>query len=126
MPPARVTEGRKWIAEDVDLFSSVRYWRDGKFTLRGWVNSLRGVREMTFLAADDPLPFAAAWMMDAKRALHDAATARRERRAARTPPPVLERSSGLAETPTMSAGRLQPCDAVPRDRTRAAKISAVP
>jgi D-aspartate ligase len=64
-------EGRKWIVEDVDLISSIRYWRDGKFTLRQWRDSLRGVREMTFLAADDPLPFAGAWLMDARRALHD-------------------------------------------------------
>ena len=124
--PARAPEGRKWIVEDVDLLSSVRYWRDGKFTLGGWINSLRGVREMTFLAADDPLPFAAAWMMDAKRALRDAARARRERRAARTPPALPERSNGLKDAPTMSAGRLQPRDAAPRDQARAAKISAVP
>jgi D-aspartate ligase len=80
--PARAPEGRKWIVEDVDLLSSVRYWRDGRLTLRQWMKSLRGVREMTFLAADDPLPFAAAWMMDAKRALRDASRSRKERSAA--------------------------------------------
>jgi len=65
-------EGRRWIVEDVDLFSSFRYWRDGKFTLKEWINSFRGVREMAFLAADDPMPFAGAWMMDARRAVRDA------------------------------------------------------
>jgi D-aspartate ligase len=69
--PAKAPEGRKWIVEDVDLISSLRYWRDGKFTLRQWRESLRGVREMTFIAADDPLPFAGAWLLDASRALRD-------------------------------------------------------
>ncbi|HKD66353.1 MAG TPA: hypothetical protein VKB84_05895 [Candidatus Binataceae bacterium] len=69
-------EGRRWIVEDVDLFSSFRYWRDGKFTLKEWINSFRGVREMAFLAADDPMPFAGAWMMDARRAVRDAIKAR--------------------------------------------------
>ncbi|HEV3110995.1 MAG TPA: hypothetical protein VGY99_10915 [Candidatus Binataceae bacterium] len=70
--PACAPEGRKWIVEDVDFLSSFRYWRDGKFTLKQWMNSFRGVREMTFLAADDPLPFAGACMMDTMRALRDA------------------------------------------------------
>ena len=77
--PAKAPEGRKWIVEDVDLLSSFRYWLDGKFTVKEWMNSFRGIKEMTFLAADDPLPFAGAWMMDAKRALHDSIRARRER-----------------------------------------------
>lgn len=70
--PACTPEGRKWIVEDVDFLSSIRYWRDGKFTLKEWMNSLRGVRELTFLAADDPLPFAGACLMDIKRALREA------------------------------------------------------
>jgi predicted ATP-grasp superfamily ATP-dependent carboligase len=73
-----------------------------------------------------PVAVCGRWMMDAKRALHDAATARRERHAARTQPPMLERSSDLAETPTMSASRLQSCDAVARDQACAVKISPVP
>jgi D-aspartate ligase len=68
---ARAPEGRKWIVEDVDFIASVRYWRDGKFTLRQWIDSLRGVNELTFLALDDPLPFAGACIMDAKRGLMD-------------------------------------------------------
>jgi D-aspartate ligase len=77
--PTSAPEGRKWIVEDVDLLSSFRYWRDGKVTMREWMNSFRGVREMTFLAADDPLPFAGACMMDARRALRDAINARRQK-----------------------------------------------
>ena len=71
-PAKGAPEGRKWLVEDVDLLSSFRYWRDGKFTLKQWTNSFRGVREMAFLAADDPLPLAAACMMDTRRALLDA------------------------------------------------------
>jgi len=81
--PARAPEGRKWMVEDVDLFSSFRYWRDGKFTVKQWINSFRGVRESAFFAADDPLPFVGAWMMDARRALRDLRK-RREQKPART------------------------------------------
>jgi predicted ATP-grasp superfamily ATP-dependent carboligase len=84
--PARAPEGRKWIVEDVDLISSWRYWRDGRFTLRQWMNSFRGVRELTFLAADDQLPFAGACMMDARRALRDSAKARKQQPEARSKP----------------------------------------
>jgi predicted ATP-grasp superfamily ATP-dependent carboligase len=74
--PASAPEGRKWIVEDVDLLSSFRYWRDRKFTLKEWMDSFSGIREMTFLAADDPLPLAGACMMDVRRALRDAITPR--------------------------------------------------
>lgn len=69
--PSSAPEGRKWIVEDVDIISSVRYWRDGQFTPRQWLNSLRGVQEMTFFAVDDPMPFAGAWLFDARRGLRD-------------------------------------------------------
>jgi D-aspartate ligase len=75
---ARAPEGRKWIVEDVDFISSARYWRDGKFTMREWLRSFRGVRELTFLATDDPLPFAGACIMDVRRAILEA-RARREK-----------------------------------------------
>jgi len=67
--PAAAPEGRRWIVEDVDLISSFRYWRDGKFTVKQWIGSFRGIRELAFLAADDPLPLAGAYMMDARQAL---------------------------------------------------------
>ncbi len=75
---ARAPQGRKWIVEDVDFISSVRYWRDGKLGIREWLRSFRGVKELTFLAADDPLPFAGACIMDVRRALMEA-KARREK-----------------------------------------------
>jgi D-aspartate ligase len=84
--PSRAPEGRKWMVEDVDLFSSYRYWRDGRFSMKEWLNSFRGVREMAFLAADDPLPFVGAWMMDARRALRDSRKARIEKPAQTSKP----------------------------------------
>jgi predicted ATP-grasp superfamily ATP-dependent carboligase len=54
--PATTPEGRKWIVEDRDWISALRYYRDGKLTLRGWRKSLRGVEEMSFIAKDDPWP----------------------------------------------------------------------
>jgi predicted ATP-grasp superfamily ATP-dependent carboligase len=59
--PARTVEGRKWIVEDCDWVSSIKYYREGKLTFRGWRQSLRGVQEMSYLAKDDmkPIAFAA-------------------------------------------------------------------
>jgi D-aspartate ligase len=66
--PASTVEGRRWVVEDVDLVSSVRYYRDRKFSLRGWINSYRGVREATFLARDDLLPLAGMGIVGARLA----------------------------------------------------------
>ena len=49
-----VLNGRKWMAEDIDVASSVRYWRDGKLNLSGWSSSFRGLQESAFFAWDDP------------------------------------------------------------------------
>src|SRR5437588_6174741 len=49
-------EGRRWIAEDLDLVSSVRYGRDGALSLENWASSLRGVEESAYFAWDDPVP----------------------------------------------------------------------
>jgi predicted ATP-grasp superfamily ATP-dependent carboligase len=53
-------EGRKWMVEDCDLVSCVRYVRDGKLTFKDWLSSHRGVQETGVFAMDDPLP--ALWM----------------------------------------------------------------
>ncbi|MBV9437778.1 MAG: carboxylate--amine ligase [Acidobacteria bacterium] len=54
---APVREGRKWVVEDCDLGSSLRYWRDDTLTLPQWARSLWGIQEAAYFAADDPLPF---------------------------------------------------------------------
>jgi D-aspartate ligase len=56
VPPTRQRLGRRWIAEPLDLESSVRYWRSGELTIRAWARSLGRVEEGAWLARDDPLP----------------------------------------------------------------------
>lgn len=57
---APAPEGRKWIVEDCDLVSCVRYFRDGKLRIGEWIRSHKGIQETALFAADDPLP--ALWM----------------------------------------------------------------
>jgi predicted ATP-grasp superfamily ATP-dependent carboligase len=54
--PITVRDGRKWIVEDSDWISALRYYRDGKLTLRGWLDSVRGVEEWSYIAGDDLRP----------------------------------------------------------------------
>ena len=56
IPPLAPMNGRKWILEE-DIFSSLRYWREGNLAFRQWVTSLWGIRETAWFARDDPLPF---------------------------------------------------------------------
>jgi len=55
VPPTSQVEERKWMVEK-DLASSIRYWRDGRLSVREWLASLRGIREFGYLSADDPRP----------------------------------------------------------------------
>ena len=57
VPPTTAIEGRKWIVEDQDIYSSCRYWRDGKLGVLGWLVSLVGIREGAWFAWDDSAPF---------------------------------------------------------------------
>ena len=57
---APVKEGRKWLVEDCDLISCVRYFRDGELNFKKWLTSHRGVEEVGVFAMDDPIP--AFWM----------------------------------------------------------------
>lgn len=58
VPEAMNDVGRKWIVEERDIMSSIRYFHAGKLTVGGWVKSIRGVQEAAWFAADDLLPFA--------------------------------------------------------------------
>ena len=49
--------GRKWVIEDEDFISFLKYRRDGRITLREWLRSFRGVEEVAWFAGDDWLPF---------------------------------------------------------------------
>lgn len=52
-------EGRKWIVEDSDLVSSLRYGWDGRLGFRDWMQSLKRIDEGALWAADDPAPIGA-------------------------------------------------------------------
>jgi D-aspartate ligase len=56
VPASRLSAGRKWMLED-DFEASLREVAAGKLTLSRWFQSVRGVRETQWFAADDPLPF---------------------------------------------------------------------
>ena len=49
-------EGRKWVVEDQDLVSCLRYHRDGNLTFKQWLESFQGVEEAGFYASDDLYP----------------------------------------------------------------------
>lgn len=65
-PAESVREGRKWLVEDYDLVSSIRYGLDGNLSLREWISSFRGVRELAYLNARDPIPMFARLAEDAR------------------------------------------------------------
>jgi len=52
-------EGRKWVVENFDPVSSVRYMRDGRLTTAQWLRSLKSIEEASWFAADDVAPFVA-------------------------------------------------------------------
>jgi D-aspartate ligase len=57
VPPNVIIEGRKWVVEDADLFSSRRYYRDKNLKLGQWLRSYRGVNETAWFSWVDPFPF---------------------------------------------------------------------
>jgi D-aspartate ligase len=59
VPAAAPRLGRKWVVEQRDVSAAMALRREGRLTLRGWLVSLRGVREATWIARDDPMPFVA-------------------------------------------------------------------
>lgn len=59
VPPSTLREGRKWIVGDLDLTSSLRYYKRGQLTLRSWLASLKGIESSAYFALDDPLPMLA-------------------------------------------------------------------
>lgn len=57
VPASRLCEGRKWFVEDLDLVSSIKYYRDGVLSVSQWLTSFKGVRETAWYASDDTRPF---------------------------------------------------------------------
>ncbi len=54
--PGTAREGRKWVVEDQDLASCLRYHREGNLTFKQWIESFRGVEEAGYYASDDLYP----------------------------------------------------------------------
>jgi predicted ATP-grasp superfamily ATP-dependent carboligase len=54
--PDHARDGRKWVAEDLDLVSTVCYLRERSLTLKQWWSSSSGIEECAYLAADDLFP----------------------------------------------------------------------
>lgn len=48
--------GRRWMVEDLDLASAIRYWRDGNLTVGQWIRSFKGLEELAIFARDDLRP----------------------------------------------------------------------
>lgn len=79
VPPAQATPGRRWFVENYDLVASLRYYRDGRLSVRKWISSLREVDECAWLATDDLRPFWAMWLSSAAYALRRARSRWRRR-----------------------------------------------
>jgi len=56
VPPCRPRDGRRWAVEPFDLWASARYFDAGELSLGAWLRSYRGVEELAWLNADDPVP----------------------------------------------------------------------
>lgn len=61
VPESKVVEGRKWMAEDWDLVSSFRNYRDHNLSSIEWAKSFYGVQEAGWFALDDLRPFFLMW-----------------------------------------------------------------
>jgi predicted ATP-grasp superfamily ATP-dependent carboligase len=69
VPGGTAPDGRKWIVEDHDVVSSLRYRLDKHLTLAGWLRSLRGIREAAYFASDDRRPLFAMCARDGREFL---------------------------------------------------------
>jgi D-aspartate ligase len=57
VPVDEPDEGRRWMVENMDLISSIKYHRDGVLSARDWLHSLRDIHETAWIAKDDVAPF---------------------------------------------------------------------
>jgi predicted ATP-grasp superfamily ATP-dependent carboligase len=72
VPATALRPGRKWMFED-DAVASLHAIRARRLGVAEWLRSLRGVRELQWLAPDDPAPFLV-WFRDGIRRRADAVT----------------------------------------------------
>jgi D-aspartate ligase len=62
VPATELRPGRKWMHED-DVFAALPAIRSGRLSVTEWLRSVRGVQEMQWFAADDPVPVLV-WMRE--------------------------------------------------------------
>lgn len=87
--PGLECPGRRWMVEDLDLASSLRYWWDDRLTISQWLRSFRGLRESAFFAPDDLKPVAYVLQRDFNALLHHVYRGSKAAPAAAPPPPAL-------------------------------------
>jgi len=56
VPAAEVPDGRRWVVESLDLYSSWQYFRHGRLGFMEWIRSFQGVKEGAWAAGDDVRP----------------------------------------------------------------------
>lgn len=61
--------GRKWLVEDKDLYSSYKYFKENKIRISDWLTSFVGVKEAGYFAADDPKPSVMLWINHVKKTM---------------------------------------------------------
>jgi D-aspartate ligase len=79
VPAGAQRDGRRWIAEPLDLRSSMIYMRRGDLTPSSWARSLWRIQEAAWWARDDPLPLPAVFARLIVARLRKALTPRRRR-----------------------------------------------
>jgi predicted ATP-grasp superfamily ATP-dependent carboligase len=57
IPAGSMCVGRKWLVEDRDLISCVKYYWDGVLRPRDWLAGYAGIQECAWFASDDIKPF---------------------------------------------------------------------
>lgn len=104
-----VVPGRRFLVESYDPLAALACWRSGELTVPDWLSSLRGVGELAWFAADDPVPFG---LMCARMAARTVTRplAGRVRRAA----PAVSVPPEPGSDTTMGAGRALRLPAGPR------------
>jgi predicted ATP-grasp superfamily ATP-dependent carboligase len=55
----RPREGRRWMIEDYDLISTIRYFQEGSLAAGEWLHSFQGLQEGAWFNWKDPVPFLA-------------------------------------------------------------------
>lgn len=62
-------DGRKWMVEDKDIYSSYNYIKDKNLKAIEWLLSFKGLREAGYFALDDPQPALLLWLNHLKKRL---------------------------------------------------------